>query len=545
MPSSRRWFLKQASSAAALGLLTQIPLKRLWALTPRDLVAPSDEALLRELALKAVDVARATGATFADVRVTDYQDVTVGSKFERESNRRPWMSAPHVLTVAGYGVRALVDGAWGFAAGYELTPDAVERAARAAVARARANRPLDRKILELTPAARIDNGRWATPIEDDPFARPFGEQGDMQLAALNAAVNVRSVTHASATFIWTRHDTVFASTEGALFFQRRDSASPAAGVMVSQGPPHTIAYGSVTTLKSGGYGYEALADTKLVPELRAAAEEADTRSKALRPPKPAEVGRYDVVFSGRMVGTMLAQTVGEALNLERALGYRANAEGTSFIAPPLSMLGELRVGSPMLTVHADRSQPHARATVGWDDEGVKPEAYTLIEQGVVTDYHTDRQTAPELAPWYTRHGRAVRSHGCAVGAGRERPRVGVPNLTMEPGPGSATEDDLIADTKRGIFVNAYFSGGPDQQLLSTQYVIEYGQTWEIRNGKRGERIEGMAVQFITPQFWKNIDALGGKTSMVKSGALVGGGHSVAVNAVPARVRQVNILNVGR
>ncbi|HSH64978.1 MAG TPA: DNA gyrase modulator, partial [Bacteroidia bacterium] len=40
----------------------------------------------------------------------------------------------------GFGVRALVDGAWGFAASRDLTREEVMRVARQAVAQARANR---------------------------------------------------------------------------------------------------------------------------------------------------------------------------------------------------------------------------------------------------------------------------------------------------------------------------------------------------------------------------------------------------------------------
>ena len=58
------------------------------------------------------------------------------------------------------------------------------------------------------------------------------------------------------------------------------------------------------------------------------------------------------------VAYLLVVTVAEALNLERALGYRANQDGTSFAAPPQAMLGSYHVGTPLLTVHADRSRPH-------------------------------------------------------------------------------------------------------------------------------------------------------------------------------------------
>src|SRR5205085_8523113 len=94
--------------------------------------APGDPAM-RELALKAIDAARAAGAEYADVRVAQNR-----SQFVATRERRVQGLADS--ETFGVGVRALVNGAWGFAATAELTPDAVAAVARQAVAQARANR---------------------------------------------------------------------------------------------------------------------------------------------------------------------------------------------------------------------------------------------------------------------------------------------------------------------------------------------------------------------------------------------------------------------
>lgn len=226
----------------------------------------------------------------------------------------------------------------------------------------------------------------------------------------------------------------------------------------------------IESYRSGGYGYEAVSGVDTTRELRAAAERAVEASKALTPPLSVGVGRYDLVVSGSAMGRFVAQTLGRALDAERVLGFQTNRSGTSFAAPPAQVLGQMQVASPLVTVRADRSRPHGYATVAWDDEGVPPDDFTLVEDGVVVDYLTTRETASELAESYRRRGEAVRSHGCATGAGQELPDVRLPNLTLEPGPDDLTEDDLIAGIDRGFYVEVA-RGSPDHQVLNTQYMI--------------------------------------------------------------------------
>lgn len=182
-------FLKQISAAAALGMAGQPP-GRLWAMSPAALLPEPDEALLRELALTAVDVARAAGATFADVRMVAGRSIVVSCVANYSEGRAPGMAWPSLTSLAAYGIRAVVDGAWGFASGAELTPDGVRRVARSAVRRARNNRPRRPRTLELAAVPDGEQGTWATPIERDPFVVPIGEQGDIALAALAVAGRV-------------------------------------------------------------------------------------------------------------------------------------------------------------------------------------------------------------------------------------------------------------------------------------------------------------------------------------------------------------------
>lgn len=549
--SSRRAFLKHASAAGAVGLLTRIPGRRLWALPAAALRPEPDETRLRELALTAMDAARAAGASFADIRLTAGRYVSVRCTYTRGGS--PGMGTPSIGFPTRYGIRAIVNGAWGFAGGTELTADAIARVARTAVAVARGNEPRKPRTLELAAITPVANGTWATPVEQEPFDVPMGEQSELQLAALHEASKIGGISYATVSFEWRRPTTVFASTEGSLLIQRYAFAAPSGVTSAQVGPSiRDEASAGARGLRSGAYGYEALNGRHVIPAMREAAERAVALARAARTPISVDPGRYDLVFGGSAVVSLITSTLASVVNAELALGYHANGAGISFAAPPDDMLGKFQAAASSITVRCDRTRPGAAATVGWDEEGVQPDAYTVIQDGVIVDYHTTRETAPELGAWYRQRGAPVRAHGIMRRCGSDQPTIALPNLTLDPGPGNTTLDDLIKDVKRGLYVESA-KGSVDHQLISAQFRADHTSVRSITNGKLGGYVKDVAFQFITTPFWKSVDAVAGSASVISTATVTDGGAMSdrlqpfpmsTVDVVPVRARQVNVINVG-
>jgi TldD protein len=215
--------------------------------------------------------------------------------------------------------------------------------------------------------------------------------------------------------------------------------------------------------------------------------------------------------------------------------------------PPRDALGTLRLGTPEVTITGDRSRPHGYGTIGWDEEGVKPEEFTLVDDGIVVDYVTTRTTAPAIADWYRRQNRAVRSHGCAARTGGLQPILQLPNLTLQPGAKGGSLEDLIRGVKRGYYVE---SGGavPDQQLSNIQFVAP--RAYEISNGKLGPAAIDFATQFALPRFWQSVAALGGPGAVELQSIGVDQPDTdrliaVSASVVPLLVRELNVVNLGK
>lgn len=100
----------------------------------------------RALAMRALDAARSAGAEYADVRISRNRTQQITTREQRVTGLAD-------TETFGLGVRVLADGAWGFAASYNLAPDELVRAARQAVSQARANASTRKQPVALAPTA--------------------------------------------------------------------------------------------------------------------------------------------------------------------------------------------------------------------------------------------------------------------------------------------------------------------------------------------------------------------------------------------------------
>ena len=128
-----------------------------------------------DIAARALDTASSHGATYADIRF----DV---ARTERIEVRNGVVATLSDATSRGYGIRALFGGAWGFAAGSDLSETGVDRVAARAVAIAKAGASISgRRFGEPPSKAYVDT--FATPMHRDPVDVALGDRVALLLAA--------------------------------------------------------------------------------------------------------------------------------------------------------------------------------------------------------------------------------------------------------------------------------------------------------------------------------------------------------------------------
>src|SRR5580704_6839969 len=154
--TDRREFLKQAgATGAAIALVSAMPREgqaATLAAAPRD-VELFEGGAPKELMMEALNAAKAAGASWADARIARFRQNFVITREHQIVNVVD-------TDTLGCGVRALVDGCWGFAATRYLTTENVTAAAREAVAIAKANRIARDRPVELAPSPAHPNATW-------------------------------------------------------------------------------------------------------------------------------------------------------------------------------------------------------------------------------------------------------------------------------------------------------------------------------------------------------------------------------------------------
>ncbi|MGZ6294717.1 MAG: PmbA/TldA family metallopeptidase, partial [Candidatus Limnocylindrales bacterium] len=166
---------------------------------------------MHDLSQRALDTAVQRGAAFADVRLVRRAEEAIAVKSGR-------VEAVSLGESEGFGVRVLVDGAWGFAASNRLTAEEADRVAAEAVriARASATALRERVRLDDRPAAR---GSYRTPVLEDPFALPIEEKVDDLLAADAVMRAVPGIAFSEARYDALREWKTYAASDGSLVEQ--------------------------------------------------------------------------------------------------------------------------------------------------------------------------------------------------------------------------------------------------------------------------------------------------------------------------------------
>jgi Predicted Zn-dependent proteases and their inactivated homologs len=166
---------------------------------------------MKDLALRALDTAKKLGATYADVRIllTRREDILV--KNER-------VASLEQTEDIGVGVRVIADGAWGFAATREVTPEALDKCVAQAVEIAKASATLKEREVVLAPEpAHV--AFWETPIEVDPFAISLDKKVETLRQCTQIMRKFPEVKVAVGWMSFQRKHQWFASTEGAIIEQ--------------------------------------------------------------------------------------------------------------------------------------------------------------------------------------------------------------------------------------------------------------------------------------------------------------------------------------
>ncbi|MHB8421046.1 MAG: TldD/PmbA family protein [Myxococcales bacterium] len=424
---------------------------------------PIDAAAIERLLSLAMD----RGADFAEV----YAERTERTGLSLEEGR---IRSSQFGIDQGIGIRAISGAKVGYAYSDDLEPSALEAAARTAAHIAAAPRqappprlrriaaPTHYRVLEPLASAAIERkvdlvlrGDRAARSYDHRIGQVFGSYADQ----------TRSIC--------------VGNTEGHFAEDVQDLCRLHFQV---------VATGKKGERRTGFYGGGGRVDIRyfdaFTPEK--AAREAARQAIATLGAVDAPAGPQTVVLAPGWSGILLHEAIGHGLEADFI------RKGTSLFTGKVGQ----KVASDLVTVIDDGTVANARGSLNVDDEGVPAERKTLIEQGILRGYMSDRLNGKLLGVRSTGSGRRE--------SFRHPPMPRMTNTFLAPG--NETPEEILRGVSRGLYC-AQFGGG-QVDISNGNFVFEVAEAYLIEDGKLGRPVKNATLIGVGPEVLARVSHVG-------------------------------------
>ena len=378
----------------------------------------------------------------------------------------------------GLGVRVRKGDATGYAYTEDLSPEAMERAARIA-------------------GQIADGGKTIEPVGLTSFVPPkryelksptldvAGEQKRELLRRADTAARAADprIKRVEASLAEEYREILIATSDGKLVHD----VQPLMRFGVRAIAEHSSSGGAGKRQagSSGGGGRMDLSYFEgKSPEWHA--REAVRQALVMLDAREAPAGVMDVVLAPGDSGILLHEAVGHGLEAD------FNRKRTSNYTDQIGQV----VASELCTVIDDARLVGSRGSIDVDDEGNVPEAVTLIEKGVLRAYMQDRQSAEYFASSASGNGRreSFRSH----------PMPRMTNTLLLEGPHDPEE--IVKSVKKGIFASRF--GGGQVDISNGDFVFSLTEAYLIENGKITAPLKGVQLIGNGPEVMRKVAMLG-------------------------------------
>ena len=444
--------------------------------------------------------AKKQGAEYADCRLYP-QEKSEDIKVENGA-----ITALNSTQSAGFGVRVLVQGSWGFFSTPIVQKDKIEEVVQRATHSALQNAKLQKQKVALAPLPELWPKEkvivYKTGIEQDPFEIPL-DQKLMLLASVNEAMRQTSNKAfwriAQMRLVQTRK--LFASSDGVLADQtiiRSGAGIQVHAANTQGGDVQQRSYPDSHPSFTMQGGYEIIHNLDLVHNAAAIAKEAEELLAAPHAPS----GNRGIILLPAMLNLHIHETT-HGFEADRVLGTEWTLSGGSFLTPLLGRIGEFRFGSDKINLTADSVRQHGVATYAMDDEGTAAQRVPLVQKGIWKGLLTSRETVPQLnkivgKTYFTQPSGAMRADGYG-----NWPVIRMVNIILEPG--NEDFDALKDGVPNGtIMFGANKSWSIDDVRRHFSFGCEIA--WEKANGK-WELRKNAKYYGDNLNFWRNCSAV--------------------------------------
>jgi TldD protein len=469
--------------------------------TADSLLDVAERRLLAAFDLESAALARVFGVLGAH-RIDDADLYFQATQSESWSLEEGIVKSGSFSIECGVGVRAIAGEKTAFAYSDEISLNALDDAARATRAIARAGQ--NRRV-QVVP--RHANRTMPVPLypQADPLASLEAAQKVALLERLERLCRARDprVSQVMAHLGGEHEVVLIARADGSVAADVR----PLVRLSVQVIAEHDGRRESGSAGGGGRSDYAERAVSQALVNLEA---------------KPAPAGTMSVVLGPGWPGILLHEAIGHGLEGD------FNRKGSSAFA---GRLGE-RVAAPGVTVVDDGTIPLRRGSLTVDDEGTPAQRTVLIEDGVLRGYLQDRMNARLMKMQPTGNGRRESFAHITM------PRM--TNTYMLAGPHDPGE--IIASVKKGIYAVNF--GGGQVDITNGKFVFSTAEAYLIENGRVTTPVKGAMLIGNGPDALTRVSMIGSDMALDSGVGTCGkDGQSVPVGVGQPTLR-IDGLTVG-
>lgn len=378
----------------------------------------------------------------------------------------------------GSSARVFNKGYWGFASAPSMDAEAFARVAAKAVDNARCmSRFGQQPALEMPLASYRGEHAYRGRA-------PMAQKECLELMeGINAYCKQKYPTLKSATFILHQeaHEKRLATSNGSEGLASINRA--ACYILLTAEDQH----GRPVELMEAISGRGNLADLQLsiariAPVIDALYEHLQAKRLAVAP----RGGEHTIIIAPPLAGMLAHEAMGHPCEADLVLGGSITGH---LVGKP--------VASPLVTM-VDLANSYngeeLMIPVYVDDEGTEAVDVTLIENGIMRNFMSSRETAGKLGIKATGNARAYNFN--------DEPLVRMRNTAIMPG--HSKLEDMISEVEDGYYLLKTGNGQADS---TTEFMFGVTLAYEIKNGKLGNAISDTTVSGTAINMLKTVDAV--------------------------------------
>lgn len=216
------------------------------------------------------------------------------------------------------------------------------------------------------------------------------------------------------------------------------------------------------------------------------AKKVGEKAIALLSAKECPSGRYPVVIANGWGGVIFHEACGHSLEAT------ATAKKLSVFSDSIGK----QIASPIVSAFDDGTMPNEWGSNNIDSEGHITQKNQLIKDGICVGFLVDKLNGRRLH---------MEANGCSRRESyRFEPTSRMSNTYIAPGKDSP--EDIIQDTKLGIYVTNF--GGGSVEPTTGEFNFSASEAYIIRDGKICEMVKGCTLIGSGKEVLMNIDRVG-------------------------------------